>query len=302
MKIRTLKKLDIDEMAKRFPVLTREENMSIVAGSGTYLGDRVYNVDDYLEMIASGTWNGGFVGNSENPVYIYKELVITTSGSKNQTAATTQLPDCGAYKLPDCGAYGSFMSEIERELQNYGRDLDSAIESAIKDLQNQGLSPYQLSTSEITAAAQAAVKAVKDTYGTEVACCNIGVNNAFMALFDNNTSLSGKQATGMIDYWRSSSDWIAITGNVTKITNDTEAKQLGSVAQQFANNGWFVVGGWYNSGNSHVVVVVPNSNPGTWPSCMDTGGNKRYESNSLDYCLGGDKKHSIEYFRYNPGQ
>lgn len=90
MKIKTLKRADIDRLAKEFPVLTEQEKREVVAGSGaTYLGDTVYDIEEYLTMAVSGTWHGGFVNTGGgDPVYIFEPIVITAQGSGE---------DCGNY-------------------------------------------------------------------------------------------------------------------------------------------------------------------------------------------------------------
>lgn len=113
----------------------------------------------------------------------------------------------------------------------------------------------------------------------------------FRTLFNDN-SLDGKVANQMVQYWNGNPDqWEPI---------------LMSEAQDYANQGYFVVAGWENpSGASgHVVVVVPGEEEysSSWgeyvPVVMDTGGGMRNPKQSISISFGRNKKNQIVYFKY----
>ena len=143
----------------------------------------------------------------------------------------------------------------------------------------------------LTQVAETTVTDVSNIYGTEIACCNFGVQMFFRTLFNDN-SLDGKVANQMVQYWNGNPDqWEPI---------------LMSEAQDYANQGYFVVAGWENpSGASgHVVVVVPGEEEysSSWgeyvPVVMDTGGGMRNPKQSISISFGRNKKNQIVYFKY----
>lgn len=76
-----------------------------------------------------------------------------------------------------------------------------------------------------------------------------------------------------------------------------------SEAQSYANQGYFVVAGYYNpSGSGHVVVVVPGSESysASWGCCvpmtMDTGQNKRGSDYKLSESFGPRKKDKVRFY------
>ena len=80
-----------------------------------------------------------------------------------------------------------------------------------------------------------------------------------------------------------------------------------SDAQQYANDGYFVVAGYINPNprrSGHVVVVVPGTEivSKKWgialPCIMDTGGSKRAVGISLGEGFGLDKKSDIKFYYY----
>jgi hypothetical protein len=145
---------------------------------------------------------------------------------------------------------------------------------------------HQLNASAISLAVNRAYNSILNTdYGSKAARCNEGLRNAFKETFGSSaTSLDGKLANDMVNYWRTSSQWQTISK---------------SQAQALANAGYFVVAGWKNSsGNGHVVVIVPGSEVDGWPSGMDTGLGKRWKSRGINYSWGRDKRNDVEYFYY----
>ena len=150
-----------------------------------------------------------------------------------------------------------------------------------------GSTSNQSTPTKITSAAKNAVDAVKnsDATNTMKARCNEGVKNAFKEVYGPlATELDNKSANDIVKYWRNSSKWESISL---------------SQAQILANQGWFVVAGWENPfGSGHVVVIVPGTEIDGWPVCMDTGVNKRWDSNGLNYSFGKDKRNDVEYYIY----
>ena len=124
----------------------------------------------------------------------------------------------------------------------------------------------------MTAKAQTTIDWITSNYGSEMAVCNFGVQKMFEALFPNETrppGMSGR-ANEMAEAWADNPNcWQAISL---------------SDAQQYANDGYFVVAGYINPNprrSGHVVVVVPGEAQysDSWkndvPMAMDTGYNKR---------------------------
>lgn len=141
----------------------------------------------------------------------------------------------------------------------------------------------------ITNAAKKAVADVISKYGTKVASCNRGVQNAFNEIYDTH-ELDNKRANDIVEYWEKHPEkWLSIKM---------------SEAQKLANEGWFVVAGWKAApGKSgHVVVIVPGTEQVGWgtkvPVAMDTGANMRSESQKLSLSFGKDKKDNIKFFKY----
>ena len=140
-------------------------------------------------------------------------------------------------------------------------------------------------------AAKKGVQVAIKQCGKIQAACNIGVNAAFKYLFGSN-DLDGKKANQMVRYWMSTpSHWEKISM---------------SNAQSLANQGYFVVAGWINptGASGHVVMVVPGdavykpSWGGSIPNVMDTGSNKRSESQLINKSFGPNKKDNVVYFKY----
>ena len=73
---RKLTKSSLDELAERMPALSEEQQMTYIGG-GDGTQDYPYTVDEFDRMVASGTWNGGYV---EGWGYTFEELDCTASG------------------------------------------------------------------------------------------------------------------------------------------------------------------------------------------------------------------------------
>ncbi|GAY29627.1 hypothetical protein PvtlMGM2_0480, partial [Prevotella sp. MGM2] len=77
-------------------------------------------------------------------------------------------------------------------------------------------------------------------------------------------------------------------------------------AQDYANQGYFVVAGYFNptGGSGHVVVIVPGEEKesDSWkcdiPQIMDTGEKKRYKKVPLSKGFGLSKKNNIKFYYY----
>lgn len=146
----------------------------------------------------------------------------------------------------------------------------------------------------MTGKAQTTIDRITKDYGSEMAVCNFGVQRMFEALFPNEKppGMSGL-ANAMAEAWKSNPDhWQAISL---------------SDAQQYANDGYFVVAGYINPNpnrSGHVVVVVPGTETFskkwgmTLPCIMDTGAYKRACGIPLSTGFGPDKKSDIKFYYY----
>ncbi len=82
--MKTLKQKDLDELAKEMPIISEREeqifeaemNGEMPSGSNT----QPYSWEEYQAMVASGTWNGGYV---EGYGYIFQDVDITTYDPNN---------------------------------------------------------------------------------------------------------------------------------------------------------------------------------------------------------------------------
>jgi RHS repeat-associated protein len=132
--------------------------------------------------------------------------------------------------------------------------------------------------------------------------CNVGVSHAFLELTGSD-ALSGMRANQMVEYMTNSD-------NFEKIDMED--------SQEAANNGEIVIAGWINPDpeeSGHVAMVVPGNADleGTWnkmkvstmeggvPNVMDTGVNKREESQSIRYSFGKGKQADVGFFKYVGG-
>lgn len=146
------------------------------------------------------------------------------------------------------------------------------------------------SISEIKTAAKTVVQKLIESEGKNKAVCNYGVRDMFNSLYSTN-ELNNMKANEMVQYWRNHPE------NWEKI----DMKQ----AQKLANEGFFVVAGYRNpNGSGHVVVVVPGeeSYSPSWsdyvPKVMDTGEDKRTDSQPLSLSFGDDKINDVEFYKY----
>ena len=154
------------------------------------------------------------------------------------------------------------------------------------------IDPFGLDSLDAVAlktAAENAVQYVTDNYGTTAANCNRGVNHAFEELTGSN-ELAGKNANNMVDQLEQSS-------NFTKI-NQNEV-------QTEANDGVIVIAGKKeDSGSGHVALAVPGEEVkankerwgGTAPVGMDTGSNKRWSSNGMNYSWNSNT--GVNFYKY----
>lgn len=152
---------------------------------------------------------------------------------------------------------------------------------------------YTTTPARLKSAATSSVNTMKSNYGTVMAVCNFGVQLAFKNIFGSASIPPGMvgRANDMVQAWADNPRyWQSISM---------------SEAQNYANNGYFVVAGYKNpSGHGHVVVVVPGQErySNNWkqkvPNTMDTGKNKRYDCTKLSNGFGPDKKEEIKFYYY----
>ena len=132
--------------------------------------------------------------------------------------------------------------------------------------------------------------------------CNQGVAKMFESL-TGKKDLNNMRANDMIDYMRSSPEWVKI-----EKTSDIAAS-LKSI-QDMANKGYFIIASWQNAipGESgHVSVILPGTSmheSGTYdcyvPYTLDTGPYRRSEKTALSMGYGVDKWNDMEFFYYKP--
>ena len=80
--MKQLSRKNLDELAKVMPVISEMEQRSFIGGgSGTFTDP--YTEEEYERMIASGTWEGGYVlfDNSSEPVYAQISDVDVVGGT-----------------------------------------------------------------------------------------------------------------------------------------------------------------------------------------------------------------------------
>ena len=154
------------------------------------------------------------------------------------------------------------------------------------------IDPYGLDSIDAVAlktAAENAVQFVTDTYGSSAAYCNQGVNHAFEELTESK-ELAGKNANSMVDQ-------LDVSNNFTKV-NQSEVQDL-------ANDGVIVIAGKKeNSGSGHVALAVPgeevSANKERWggsaPVGMDTGKDKRWSSNGMNYSWKSNE--GVNFYKY----
>ena len=154
---------------------------------------------------------------------------------------------------------------------------------------------YVTTPAKITSAAKSIVNNLTAKYGKKLAVCNFGVQEAFKAIFGSTNLPPGMtgRANDMAKAWANNlKNWQPISI---------------SEAQDYANQGYFVVAGYSNptpNKSGHVVVVVPGDKiySKRWgcyiPCTMDTGQNKRTSKTTLNYSFGLDKKNAIHFYYY----
>ncbi len=153
--------------------------------------------------------------------------------------------------------------------------------------------PTKVPVGTLTSKAQETVSAMKSLYGTKHAVCNFGVQAMFKQIYGEANlppGMSGR-ANDMVSAWANNpSYWHSISL---------------SEAQNYANQGYFVVAGYYNSyGSGHVVVVVPGeaAPSASWgcnvPQIMDTGRNKRSSKIPLSAGFSSNVKENVYFYYY----
>lgn len=154
----------------------------------------------------------------------------------------------------------------------------------------------QTTAKRLTKAAEDAVNRVLKEHDNDMVTphCNEGVRNAFEILFDSK-ALYGMNANTMTRYWIDHpNEWISI-----------QMKD----AQDYANQGYFVVAGWINTQpkqSGHVVVVVPGvATFGEWnktrmlvPNTMDTGWEMKNATQKITRSFGKNKHKDVLFFKY----
>ena len=151
---------------------------------------------------------------------------------------------------------------------------------------------YIVDPAQITKTAQDVCKYYrncKDYQGLSI--CNLGVQMAFNTLFGYLPSGMQVLANDMIEHFETHKDWVEIP------LKD---------AQNYANNGYFVVVGWTNptGGNGHVAVVVPGKSTYSpkWgcnvPVVMELGRGIREPYYGLQNSISWKKKSGTKVFLY----
>lgn len=155
--------------------------------------------------------------------------------------------------------------------------------------------PAKSSPTAITSAASKTVDSMKKLYGTQMAVCNFGVQTAFKAVFGNTNLPPGMtgRANDMVKAWENNPKyWQAITM---------------AEAQDYANQGYFVVAGYINpipGRSGHVVVIVPGEEKysDSWgsnvPNTMDTGRNRREKKQWLSQSFRVSQKNDVYFYYY----
>ena len=168
------------------------------------------------------------------------------------------------------------------------------------------VNPGIYSLEKMSSAAKNAIEYVlgldaQEKTGKKKARCNQGVAKMFESL-TGKKDLNNMRANDMIDYMRSSPEWVKI-----EKTSDISAS-LKSI-QDMANKGYFIIASWQNvSGESgHVSVIMYGermSYSGTYqcnvPYTLDTGPDHRSESVKLSEGFGVKKWNDMEFFYYKP--
>lgn len=144
-----------------------------------------------------------------------------------------------------------------------------------------------IAAAEVTQAAENAVETIVDEYGSTTAQCNRGVTAAFEEITENDV-FSGKTANEMVDEMESSDDF--------------EPVDVDDV-QDEADDGEIIIAGKKEDDESgHVALAVPGEevSSGNWggtaPVGMDTGKNKRWSKNGMNYSW--TSKTGVTFYKY----
>ena len=169
------------------------------------------------------------------------------------------------------------------------------------------VTPGIYSSEKMSSAAKNAIEYVlgldaQEKTGKKKARCNQGVAKMFESL-TGKKDLNNMRANDMIDYMRSSPEWVKI-----EKTSDISAS-LKSI-QDMANKGYFIIASWQNAmpgGPGHVSVILPGEkmeSSGTYkckvPYTMDTGPRHRTIPIKLSEGFGVAKWDNMEFFYYKP--
>lgn len=167
--------------------------------------------------------------------------------------------------------------------------------------------PGIYSLEKITSAAKNAIEYVlnldaQEKTGNGKPRCNQGVAKMFESL-TGKKNLNNMRANDMIDYMRSSPEWVKI-----QKTSDIAAS-LKSI-QDMANKGHFIIASWQNGipGESGHVSVIMRGNDMLYsrnygcdvPYTLDTGPGRRTDNCGLNYGFGANKWNDMEFFYYKP--
>ncbi len=152
------------------------------------------------------------------------------------------------------------------------------------------LDPFGLDSIDaqaITIAAQNAVNAVTETYGSTSAQCNRGVNTAFEEL-TGSEELSDLDANGIVNQMEESDNF--------------ETVEQDNVQTDVDDGTLIVAGKAESSGSGHVVLAVPGDEVsstswgGSAPVGMDTGKNKRWSSKGMNYSWSSST--GVAFYKY----
>lgn len=153
---------------------------------------------------------------------------------------------------------------------------------------------YIVSPSVLTSTAENVVLHFKNIGKYKgLSICNKGVIEMFNRIYKTVPKGMNVVANDMVAYWKKTPDhWIPIS------VHD---------AQDYANKGYFVVGGWINPNpmeHGHVVVAVPGKGivsakwGGKIPFVLEMGRGIREPKYGLNYSFGSDKISNVVFFYY----
>ena len=255
------------------PLDTNNDNF-VQVGTDGWDYDVYYNSDDdtyYIDIDGDGFVDSAYVNDG------YGESDSGDDWSSGDETTTPPDPD----PLPDPGDAPTDSGEGGGGGSNSGETNNNPPEEASS----------KKTPEEIKSAVKQAVKNVIAKHGVRNMSCNFGIQEVLNILYGN-TELNGKNANEIVKHWQSHpNSWEKISV---------------SQAQNLANQGYFVVAGWFNSsgGHGHVVVVVPGEEGysarwgGKIPNVMDTGADMRTEKQTINYSFGKDKISGVEFYKY----